>query len=111
MKTVYQTDAAGYYVGPTTADESPLEKGVYLMPAGCVEAVPPPLGEGRRARWAGDRWMVEASPEPPHQHREIRSGASRAIDVQAQTADARSSKLALSQRLLSMPLIRRIRGT
>lgn len=48
-KTVYQTDNSGLYVGATQADESPLEPGVWLMPAKTVEAAPP-------ADWPADKW-------------------------------------------------------
>lgn len=34
MKTVYQTNAEGYFVGPVQADPSPLEPGVWLIPGG-----------------------------------------------------------------------------
>lgn len=66
MKTVYQTDAAGYVVGATEADESPLEPGIFLVPAGCVEEVPPSVADGQRARWDGTGWLVEGplDPEP-----------------------------------------------
>ena len=40
-KTVYQYDLAGMYVGQTDADESPLEPGVFLIPARCAEVSPP----------------------------------------------------------------------
>lgn len=64
MKTVYQTDAQGYYVGPTIADESPLEPGVFLIPGGAVEAEPPSIPEGSRARWDGAGWHLEEIPAP-----------------------------------------------
>lgn len=67
-KIVYQTDVDGVYVGPVVADESPLEPGVYLIPAGCFEVAPPPLGNGQRARLVSSGWLVEtpqvAAPEP-----------------------------------------------
>lgn len=56
--TVYQTDAAGLYLGPVEADESPLEEGVYLIPAGCVEVAPPEVAAGEVAVWLGDAWSV-----------------------------------------------------
>lgn len=62
---VYQTDNDGVLVGQTVADESPLEPGVYLIPAGCVLRVPPPCPSGMRVRWTGDDWTVEAIPVPP----------------------------------------------
>jgi hypothetical protein len=48
-KIVYQIDRAGVYLGETVADESPLEPGVWLMPAGTIDAAPP-------ANWPADKW-------------------------------------------------------
>lgn len=63
MKQVVQLDDKNYFVGITTADESPLEPGVFLLPAGCVDADPPELREGFMARW-DDGWVYEPVPEP-----------------------------------------------
>ena len=64
MKTVYQLDKDGVYLGETIAQESPLEPGVYLMPAGCIETPPPAVKANQFARWDG-KWIVEDIPEPP----------------------------------------------
>lgn len=64
MKTVYQTTHDGAFAGETIADESPLEPGVYLIPAGCVEDPPPETVEGFFARWHNGEWIVEPLPEP-----------------------------------------------
>lgn len=61
---VYQTDNDGILVDQMEADESPLEPGVYLIPARCVLRVPPPCPSGMRVRWTGDDWTVEAIPVP-----------------------------------------------
>jgi hypothetical protein len=63
MKQVMQLDAGGYFIGITDADESPLEAGVYLIPAGAVEADLPDVPEGHLAKWDG-AWLFEAIPEP-----------------------------------------------
>jgi hypothetical protein len=62
MTTVYQTDAAGYYTGTTTADESPLEPGVWLIPAGAVTVEPPLIPIGFRARFSDGEWTLEEVP-------------------------------------------------
>lgn len=58
MKQVLQLDENGYLVGLTTADESPLEKGVFLFPAGTIDVPSPAIPEGKRAKWNGD-WEFE----------------------------------------------------
>jgi hypothetical protein len=63
MKQVIQLDAAGYFVGFATADESPLEPGVYLIPGGCIDVAAPTVPEGQRAKWDGG-WVFEDIPQP-----------------------------------------------
>lgn len=62
MKQVVQLDHLGYYDGITEADESPLEPGVYLMPAGTIDVDPPSIPEGQRARWNEGEWVFEDDP-------------------------------------------------
>lgn len=57
-KSVYQTDHLGIYIGTTLADVSPLEPGVWLIPARCVEQAPPAAGEHQLPRWDGERWSL-----------------------------------------------------
>lgn len=62
-KTVYQTDRAGLYTGTTTADASPLEEGVWLLPAGSVETPPPQhWPEQQWPRWNGRDWELITRP-------------------------------------------------
>ena len=63
MKLVSQLDADGYYVGPAIAQRSPLEPGVFLIPGGAVDAAPPVVPQGGRARWS-DGWVFEDIPAP-----------------------------------------------
>lgn len=60
----YQTDRSGLYAGATVADESPLEPGVLIVPAGAV-LVPPPAAvpDGQWPRWNGSAW--DLVPTPP----------------------------------------------
>jgi hypothetical protein len=64
-KPVCQLDAEGYFVGMTEADESPLEPGVWLLPAGAVDVPAPSVSAGFRARWDGGQFVLEAIPAPP----------------------------------------------
>jgi hypothetical protein len=57
----------GEYLGESAADESPLEEGVYLLPANSVSDPPPPTQEGFSVRFVDGSWQqipVEASEEP-----------------------------------------------
>ena len=61
---VYQANHAGLYVGTCTADPSPLEPDVYLIPAGCVEVAPPETWqEDVWPRWNGFEWELIHKPE------------------------------------------------
>lgn len=51
IKHVCQLDSSGFYVGQVVADESPLEPGVFLVPAGCVDVAPPASEDGVMHRW------------------------------------------------------------
>ena len=63
-KIVYQLDRAGHFVCETEADESPLELGVFLIPAGCVETAPPSeWPEDQWPRWNGFKWELIQKPE------------------------------------------------
>lgn len=87
MKQVIQLDAAGYFSGLTIADESPLEPGVFLLPAGAIDAAVPVTPEGQRARWDG-AWIFEDVPQPAPDTTEPTPE-----QVQAQAKQARISKL------------------
>lgn len=70
-KTVYQTDHFGWFTGETVADESPLEPGVFHIPAGAFEDAPPagPYDEGLWPKRVGSGWKlvqrkVAAEPSP-----------------------------------------------
>lgn len=57
-KTVYQCDLNNVYVGEAISYESPLERNVFLLPAGCVEVAPPGLSLNEAAVWSGSTWTV-----------------------------------------------------
>ena len=63
QKTVFQLNRNGFYVGATEADESPLEAGVWLIPAGCVEVSPPTSWpDDEWPRWNGSAWALSNKP-------------------------------------------------
>lgn len=69
MKTVYSFSGVnGAYVQPVELDDSdlsPLENGVYLIPADCTEVPPPSVSEAEYAAWDGLQWVILAKPEEP----------------------------------------------
>ena len=84
MKIAYQTDNAGMLVGDTVADESPLEPGVFLVPAGAT-LTPPPTDcpNGKWPRWNGSEWELVtalADKQPP-------TAAQKLADFLAQNPD------------------------
>lgn len=60
---VCQLDNQGYFIGITTADESPLEPGVYLLPSGCIQTNIPNVPDGKLAKW-NNGWVFEDIPQP-----------------------------------------------
>lgn len=51
--------------GETLADESPLEPGVYLVPAGAVLVAPPPSWpDDKWPRWNGSVWSLVTKLQP-----------------------------------------------
>lgn len=62
----YHYDRAGLYQGNSEADESPLEPGVYLLPARSTLTPPPAeVPEGRWPRFNGHEWQLVNRPQPP----------------------------------------------
>jgi hypothetical protein len=57
----------GVFVGVNFAQESPLEPGVFLLPAGATFVEPPQVSDNQQAVWLGDSWGVQdiLAPEPP----------------------------------------------
>ena len=62
---VYQYDRAGLLLGTTEADESPLEPGVWLLPARTTAVAPPEeIPDGQWPRWNGSSWALVPIPAP-----------------------------------------------
>lgn len=58
MKLISQLDQNGYFIEAISADISPLEPDTYLIPRACVDALPPTIPEGKRAKWENG-WVFE----------------------------------------------------
>lgn len=98
---VYQCDPLGYYVGLATADESPLEPGVFLLPGGCVSEAPPELEEGKRQRYIDGGWILEDIPAPP-EPTPAEILASQSLKLQGLTAECNAQKNALTNRISTL---------
>ncbi len=59
------SEATGAYLGFEDADESPLEPGVFLLPAYSTAIEPPAEQEGFYRRWTGEVWEQVVIPTPP----------------------------------------------
>ena len=57
---IYNYDLQGKYTGESVADESPLEKGVYLIPAEATTIKPPTYADNEVAVFNGEVWNIEA---------------------------------------------------
>ena len=59
----------GEYIGEALADESPRERGAFLIPANATTEAPPDIPRGAVATWTGTGWEVSepapAEPTPP----------------------------------------------
>lgn len=64
-KIVYRYDENNCYIGTDRAFESPLEKGVFHIPANCTEIEPPEEKEGFKIKWNGEAWEYEEIPKEP----------------------------------------------
>lgn len=69
-KIVYQYDVAGMFICQTEADESPLEPGVFLIPARCVEVAPPESSGDQWPRWNGAKWEL-ITPAPSNDNQPV----------------------------------------
>lgn len=64
VKLVSQLDQDGYFVGSVIADESPVEPGEFLIPGGAVDATPPSVPNGKRAKFIDGKFVMELIPKP-----------------------------------------------
>jgi len=74
MQIYHYSHKTGEYIGTGVADESPLEPGVWLIPANATKTPPLPNIDGYTVQFAGDAWKyVEV--EPPVQEFETKPTA------------------------------------
>lgn len=63
-KQVVQLDENQYFIGTALADESPLRRDVWHMPANTIEADIPSIPENHKAKWENNQWTFEEIVEP-----------------------------------------------
>lgn len=67
-KTVFKYDFDGVYICPVQAQENPVRKGIFLMPAHCTDIEPPKCVAPFVARWNGKAWeQVEDHRKHPNE--------------------------------------------
>lgn len=64
MRIYHYNQTTGVFTGEDMADPSPLEPGVFLIPANATEIPPPPCPEGSRQVFVGGSWLIEEIPIP-----------------------------------------------
>lgn len=70
---IYHYDpATGIFTGADVARESPMEPGVFLVPANSTTNAPPICGENERPVFRDGVWVVEAIPQPEQPHQATR---------------------------------------
>lgn len=63
MKIYHYHPETGVFLGEGKADPSPLEEGIWLIPAHSTTISPPPFGEGEQAVMVNSSWGVQPVPE------------------------------------------------
>jgi len=65
VKYAYTFDVAGMFVARVTADKSPLEEDVYILPSNSTLIEPPEYPEGKIPRWNGSSWRIVTNRQAP----------------------------------------------
>lgn len=88
MKIHHYNAQNGEYLGEGQADESPLEPGVFLVPAHATKTAPPAAVAGKVRAFEGGAWVQRNIPAPP-----VKTQAE--LDAEA-TAAAKASEMQIA---------------
>jgi len=64
MNVYHYSSITGEYIGESVADESPLEPGVFLIPANATTLAPLPTADGKTVNFSGSAWVYRDIPPP-----------------------------------------------
>jgi hypothetical protein len=64
MNIYHYHPTTGIFCGQSVADESPLEPGVFLIPAFATTLEPPQCPSGHYVVFKNSQWVLEVIPEP-----------------------------------------------
>ena len=64
MQIYHYNATTNVLIGSSDADESPMEPGVFLIPAYATEIAPPDVQDGQQAVFDGSTWVLEPIPIP-----------------------------------------------
>jgi hypothetical protein len=64
MKVYNYNFFTGEYVGESSADQSPLEQGVFLIPANATTIAPPAAEENKTINFENGVWVLKDIPVP-----------------------------------------------
>lgn len=65
MKIYHYNAGSGEYLGEGRADESPLEPGIFLIPAHATTVAPPAEVAGKTRHFEAGAWVQRVIPPPP----------------------------------------------
>lgn len=91
-KIAYQTNELGIYVGEVYCQPSPLEPGVWLIPGGATDVVPPEIPEGKQAKLVEGSWVVEDIPVPVEVPPQVEEAVEGEVQATVKKAGKKSAK-------------------
>lgn len=106
MKIYHYDSETLELIGESEADESPLEPGIFLIPANSTADQPLPQVAGKTRHYEGGLWVYRDIPEPPAPHvktaEEIKAEKNAKVQADIYAIEAGQNS-AVREALLNMP--------